>query len=131
TVTPTIFLFAAWVLVIDTQSCFANVNRSLVEMANVYGASRSALFFKVLVPAALPEILTGLRLSVVRGVKGVIIGQIVIALLGFGALFELYLQGFLMERFWALVLLIFALAFILVEAIGYVERRVAFYASAR
>lgn len=131
TVTATVFLFAAWVLVIDTQSGVANVNRSLVEMARVYGASRPALFFKVLIPAALPEILTGLRLSVVRGVKGVIIGQIVVALLGFGALFELYLQGFLMERFWALVLIVFTLAFVLVEAIGFVERRVGFYASAR
>ena len=131
TVTATVFLFAAWVLVIDTQAGIVNVNRSLIEMGKVYGASRTQLFFKVLLPAAMPEILAGLRLSVMRGVKGVIIGQIIIALIGFGALFETYLQRFLMEHFWALVFIIFALAFLLVEGIAFLERRVHFYASSR
>jgi NitT/TauT family transport system permease protein len=131
TVVATVFLFAVWVIVIDTQAGIQTVNRSLVEMGRMFGATRAQIFFKVLLPGAMPEILTGIRLGVVRGVKGVVIGQIVIALVGFGELFELYLQSFEMERFWALVLIIFAIAFALVEAVAMVERRFEFYAKSR
>ena len=78
TVIATVFLFAVWVLVIDTQAGIRHVGGSLVDMARLFGAPPAQIFFKVLLPCALPEILTGLRLAVVRGVKGVVIGQIII-----------------------------------------------------
>ncbi len=131
TVVATVFLFAVWVIVLDTRAGVEKVNRSLVDMARMFRATRTQLFFKVLLPAALPEILTGVRLGVVRGVKGVIIGQIVIALLGFGEMFELYLQTFAMRHFWALVFIIFAIGFLLVEIVAVAERRFEFYASSR
>jgi len=37
----------------------------------------------------LPEILGGVRIGFIRAVKGVIIGQLLISIVGFGALFEL------------------------------------------
>jgi NitT/TauT family transport system permease protein len=64
-------------------------------------------------------------------VKGVVIGQLLVAILGVGELLELYSQHFLMEEFWALVLIIFLFAFAVSEAIAFFERRVEYYASAR
>src|SRR6266545_1505146 len=81
--------------------------------------------------SALPEILAGVRLGVIRGVKGVVIGQLLIAILGVGELFELYSQHFLMEEFWALVLIVFMFAFVVSEAVALLERRVEYYASTR
>ena len=52
-----------------------------------------------------------MRLGVIRGVKGVVIGQLLIAIIGVGELFELYSQHFLMEEFWALVIIVFTFAF--------------------
>lgn len=131
TVVATVFLFSVWVIVIDTQAGIVTVNKSLIEMAESFGASRFQIYLKVMLLAALPEILTGLRMGVIRGVRGVIIGQLIVALLGFGELFDLYLGSFLMERFWALVLLIFGLAFILVQAMEFIERKFEFYANVR
>ena len=48
-----------------------------------------------------------------------------------GELFELYSKHFLMEEFWALVIVVFAFAFLISEAIAYLERRVEYYAGAR
>jgi NitT/TauT family transport system permease protein len=79
----------------------------------------------------LPEILAGLRLGAIRGVKGVVIGQLLIAILGVGELFELYSRNFLMEEFWALVIVVFLFAFAVSEAIAFIERRIEYYASAR
>ena len=100
-------------------------------MARCFGARRYQLYTKVLLLSALPEILAGVRLGAIRGVKGVVIGQLLIAILGVGELFELYSQHFLMEEFWALVLVVFMFAFVISEAIAFLERRIEYYASAR
>ena len=70
------------------------------------------------IPNALPEILAGVRLGAIRGVKGVVIGQLLVAIIGVGELFEVYSNNFLMEEFWALVTIVFLFAFAVLEAIA-------------
>jgi len=131
TVVVTVFLFAVFIIVIDTEAGVRRANRTLIEMARSFGASRGQIWRKILIFAALPEILAGLRLGVIRATKGVVIGQLIAALLGLGEIFEFYIQNFLIEPFWALVLVIFAIAYILSEAVARLERRVEFYAGQR
>ena len=131
TVVVTVFLFAVFVIILDTQVGVKQADRSLVEMARCFGATRQQVYTKILFLSALPEILAGIRLGVIRGVKGVVIGQLLIAILGVGELFELYSQHFLMEEFWALVMIVFMFAFAVSEAVALLERRVEYYASTR
>jgi NitT/TauT family transport system permease protein len=131
TVVVTVFLFAVFVITLDTQVGIAHADRSLVEMARSFGATRRQLYTKVLLLSALPEILAGVRLGAIRGVKGVVIGQLLVAIIGVGELFETYSNNFLMEEFWALVVIVFLFAFAVSEAIAYLERRVEYYAASR
>jgi NitT/TauT family transport system permease protein len=131
TMIVTVFLFSVWVIALDTQVGVAHVNQSLLEMGRSFGASRRQVLTKIVLFAALPEILAGIRLGLIRGVKGVIIGQLLIAIVGIGYLFERYSRGFLMAEFWALLILVFAFAFALSETVGFFERRVAAYAVSR
>jgi NitT/TauT family transport system permease protein len=131
TVVVTVFLFAVFVIVLDTEVGVRQADRSLVEMARAFGARPHQIYTKVLLLSALPEILAGVRLAAIRGVKGVVIGQLLVAIIGVGELFELYSKYFLMEEFWALVIVVFAFAFAVSEAVGYLERRVEYYARAR
>lgn len=131
TVVVTVFLFAVFVITLDTRVGVARADRSLLEMARAFGATRGQVYRKVLLLAALPEILAGLRLGAIRGVKGVVIGQLLVAIIGVGELFELYSNHFLMEEFWALVILVFLFAFAVSEAIALLERKVEYYASHR
>lgn len=131
TVVVTVFLFAVFVVILDTQVGVKQADRSLVEMARSFGARRAQVYAKVLLLSALPEILAGVRLGAIRGVKGVVIGQLLIAILGVGELFELYSENFLMEEFWALVIIVFFFAFAVSEAVASLERRIEYYASAR
>src|SRR3546814_4425166 len=78
---------------------------------------------KIYVLAALPEILSGVRLGMIRAVKGVVIGQLLVSIIGFGRLFELYSSRFLMEHFWALLFVLFAFAFVLNEFLAWLERK--------
>ncbi|MCG8404271.1 MAG: ABC transporter permease subunit, partial [Phycisphaerales bacterium] len=104
-------LFAIWIIILNSRAGVKQINRSLVEMARSFGASPFDAFFKVYFWAALPEILGGVRIGVIRAVKGVIIGQLLISIVGFGALFELYSNNFMMAHFWAVLIVLFALAF--------------------
>lgn len=131
TMVVTVFLFSVWVIALDTQVGVERVNPSLVEMGRSFGASRRVLFAQIVLRAALPELLAGIRLGLIRGLKGVVIGQLLIAVLGVGYLFELYSRSFLMPEFWSLLIILFAFAFLASEAVAYFERKVSFYASSR
>ncbi len=131
TIVVTVMLFAVWIIVLDTQAGIKHVNPSLLEMARSFGASRLDLYARILLLAALPEILAGVRLGIIRAVKGVVIGQLLVSIIGYGELFELYSRNFLMEQFWALTILLFAFAMLAAELVGWAERKVEFYAGAR
>lgn len=124
-------LFAIWIIILNARAGVMQINRSLVEMATSFGATPWAAFSKIYFWAALPEILGGVRIGIIRAVKGVIIGQLLISLVGFGALFELYSNNFLMKHFWAVLVVLFALAFTISEFLAYLERRVSYYAAKR
>jgi NitT/TauT family transport system permease protein len=124
-------LFAIWIIILNSRAGVRQINRSLVEMAASFGASPIDAFYKIYFWAALPEILGGVRIGIIRAVKGVIIGQLLISIVGFGALFELYSANFLMSHFWAVLLVLFGLAFTISEFLAYLERRVSYYAAQR
>jgi len=131
TIVMTVVMFAVWIIVLDTRAGVQGIAPSLVEMAQSFGASRWQAFTRIYFFAALPEILSGIRLGLIRAVKGVIIGQLLVSIVGFGSLFEIYLSRFLMEHFWALLFILFALAFAINEILVWLERKVEYYASSR
>jgi len=131
TIILTVVLFAIWIIVLDARAGVRAISPSLVEMAKSFGASRWQAFAHIYVWAALPEILAGIRLGVIRAVKGVIIGQLLVSIIGFGALFRLYGANFLMEHFWAVLLVLIAFAFALAEGLAWLERKVDYYAASR
>lgn len=130
TVVATVFMFAVWIIALDTRAGVRHVSPSLVEMPLSFGASRFQRL-RIILLAALPEILAGVRLGVIRGVKGVVIGQLLVSIIGVGALFKLYSQNFLMAHFWALILILFAFALGLAALVGRLETKVEYYAGAR
>lgn len=130
TVVVTVFMFAVWIIALDTRAGVLHVSPSLIEMSKSFGASRWERF-RIILLSAMPEILAGVRLGVIRGVKGVVIGQLLVSIIGVGALFSLYSQNFLMAHFWALILILFAFALSLAEVIARLEHRIEYYAGAR
>ena len=131
TIVLTVVLFAIWIVMLNARAGVRSICPSLIEMARSFGATFVQAFVHIYLWAALPEILAGVRLGLIRAVKGVIIGQLLISVVGFGTLFEIYLSHFLMEHLWALLLVIFAFAFLINELLAWVERSVRYYAASR
>lgn len=131
TIIVSVFLFAIWIIALDTQAGVKHITPSLIDMARSFGAGRRDIYAKIILWAALPEILAGIRIGLIRGVKGVVIGQLLVSIIGYGELFEIYSRSFLMEDFWALTIVLFAFALLVAELVGMLEKRIEYYAGVR
>ncbi|CAN5636151.1 taurine ABC transporter permease TauC [soil metagenome] len=81
-----VFIGAVFPIVIATADSAGQVSRSLVDTAAMLGTPRRALARRVYVPAALPGIVTGLRLGLTLGWMSVIVGELTGASSGVGAM---------------------------------------------
>jgi ABC-type nitrate/sulfonate/bicarbonate transport system permease component len=123
-----VFLSAFFIIVINTRGGMRNVDASCLEMARAFGASERQLFRKVLLPGALPLTMAGLRLGIGRGVKGMITGEMFIALFGLGALLRKYGSRFDSARVFAILLVVVGVALICSFAVRLVENRLTAWA---
>jgi ABC-type nitrate/sulfonate/bicarbonate transport system permease component len=65
-----------------------NIPPSLLDVGRSFGAIRWPLIRKVMLPAMLPFVLTGLRLGVVRAIHGMIVAELFFAAVNLGALMK-------------------------------------------
>jgi len=99
------------------------VDGTLVTAAYCMGATRLALFGKVVLPAALPSVITGLRVGMTQTVLGVLLAELYAANTGLGQYVALYSQTFKPAQLFALFFLVAALSIAVNEALRLVERR--------
>lgn len=59
-----IFLGAFFPILLNTIGGVLSINRRLIESSIILGAKKNALFIKVLMPGAMPSIITGVRIAV-------------------------------------------------------------------
>ena len=86
-----VFLISVFPILISTASGVRNVDRHYLDVARAFGGTRLQIVGKVLVPAALPFVLTGIRLAIGRAIVGVVVGELFGANAGLG--FLIYTSG--------------------------------------
>lgn len=118
-----VFLFAFVIIAINTTAGVRNVDATLTEMARSFGARESDLFLKVIVPAALPMIMAGLRLGMGRAVLGMVTSELILAVVGFGAMLMTFSASYNSPALFATILTIVLLAVALLAFIQYLDRR--------
>ncbi|MFG1480015.1 ABC transporter permease [Xanthobacter sp. V4C-4] len=79
-----IFWATSFPLLLSTIGGVKEVEPKLIEMARVYGASRLAVFTRVVLPGALPSIFVGLRLSATMALLMLIASEMIGANQGLG-----------------------------------------------
>jgi NitT/TauT family transport system permease protein len=119
-----VFLSSFFIIVVSTMSAIRTVDVTYVEMARSFGAKERQLFWKVLLPATLPLTMAGLRLGMGRAVRGMINGEMFIAVFGLGGLLRLYASQFDAEKVFAILLVVISVALICSSIVQAVERRV-------
>jgi NitT/TauT family transport system permease protein len=126
-----IFLSAVFIITANTMSGLRTVDRSIVEMALVFGASRRQLFARVLLPGSLPLTMAGLRLGMGRAVAGMITGEMFITLVGLGAKLRLHGNRFDSATVFAILLVVALVALTCTGLMRAAERRLTHWADPR
>jgi sulfonate transport system permease protein len=81
-----LFLFAFFPMAINTYQGVKNVDPKLVEVGRAFRCSERQLWANIVLPGALPFIVTGLRLAVGRGLIGMVLADLYTAISGIGYL---------------------------------------------
>jgi NitT/TauT family transport system permease protein len=89
-----IFLGGFYAIVVNTTQGARDVDRNLVRAALMMGASRTQLLIRVVLPAAMPSIFTGLRIGLGISWTAVIVSEMVAVKSGLGyVLWDAYYVG--------------------------------------
>lgn len=89
-----IFLGGFYAIVVNTTQGARDVERNLVRAALMMGASRRHLLYRVVLPAAMPSIFTGLRIGLGISWTAVIVSEMVAVKSGLGyVLWDAYYVG--------------------------------------
>ena len=100
------------------------VDASLLRAARSFGASRYQLFVKVVVPATVPFMATGVRMGVSRGLLGLFIGELFTADNGIGYIITLAQKTFNSAQVYAMLLVFVLFCVAMVGATQVLERKV-------
>ncbi len=111
-------------ILINTAAGIANANRELVEMGRAFGASRRVLFRDVMLPDALPSILSGLRIGAAIATVGTVIAELTMAQSGLGGLLAQAGNRFQMDKYFAVVIVLMILGTAITATLRWAERRI-------
>jgi NitT/TauT family transport system permease protein len=118
-----VIMYSIFIIIINTVAAIRTVPIGLIEMGRSYCATERQLFFKVILPAALPMIFAGLRLGMGRAVKGTINGEMFITAVGLGAVVISAGRRFDAATVLAVLLVIIIVALVGVKVIQLIDAR--------
>jgi NitT/TauT family transport system ATP-binding protein len=120
-----VFLAGFFPIIVNTYGGVRNVGRGLVEIAQAEGASEAQIFGKIIIPASLPFIMTGIRLAVGRAVVGMVVAEMFTAMSGLGGAIIYYSNAFATDKLFVVIILLALLGVTLTEAVKFLEVRLA------
>jgi ABC-type nitrate/sulfonate/bicarbonate transport system permease component len=120
----TVFVFGIAVLVVNTAAGARLAPSPLIRMAESFGATRIQVFHRVMLPAALPGIMAGLRLAAGRAVVGTVVSELIIVSVGLGKMINQYSAGFDAPNLLAVVTVVLAAGLAVAHAMNWMERKV-------
>lgn len=109
--------------IVATYGAVDNVDRTLVRMGQSFGLTWSSIVRKIILPGALPGILSGLRVSIAIGIILLVAAEMLGAEYGIGAYILQAGSLYDLERLFAGVLILSVLGVVTSWAIGQLEKR--------
>jgi NitT/TauT family transport system permease protein len=123
-------LFVVFPVLINTTRGVRDVDPKLVEVARTFRSSERRLWLDLVLPSALPFIVTGIRLAIGRGLIGVVVAEFYTALAGLGFLVVSNANSFQTARTFVPIVLLMVLGVGLTSVLEWIEGRVAPWRSA-
>lgn len=119
-----VFLGAVMPILINTYAGVRHSDGELIEMARSAGAGDADIFRKIVLPGALPHIMTGLRVGASLALINTVVAELYTAVSGLGGLLSIYGNSFRMAPYFVIVGILAAMGMLLMYGVRLVERRV-------
>lgn len=116
-----IFLISVFPVVINTVSGIRTVDDDLIELARSLHVRRMQMFVRILLPAAVPSILAGVRIAIGTSLIGLVVAEFLAATQGIGHAINDAASNFQPAMVFAGVVLITVVGLVLTEILKRVE----------
>ena len=120
-----LFLFAFFPMAINTYQGVMNVDPRLIEVGRAFRCSERQLWVNIVLPGALPFIVTGLRLAVGRGLIGMVLADQYTAISGIGYLIVRTAATYQVDKMFVPIVTLGLLGVTLTALLRVLERKVA------
>jgi ABC-type nitrate/sulfonate/bicarbonate transport system permease component len=120
-----VFLFVVFPVFISAARGVREVDSGLVEVARSFCSGERRMWLDLIIPSAMPSIITGLRLAIGRALIGVIVAEYYTSLSGLGDLIATNASNFNTARMFVPIVIIAVLGVILTALLELAERRLA------
>jgi sulfonate transport system permease protein len=120
-----LFLFGFFPMVINTYQGVKSVDPKLLEVGRAFRCSERQLWANIVLPGALPFIVTGIRLAVGRGMIGMVLADLYTAISGIGYLIVRTASTFQVDRMFVPIVTLGLLGVTLTAVLRFVEVKVA------
>ena len=117
------FSLGYFIMLLSTLGGLKNVDRDLLLMSRLFGASEFRLFRHVRLPWALPSVFSGLKLTLIYCSAGAVIGEMIAAKSGLGLLVQTFSGRFDVSGVMALILIVALMVMTLTALMDLAERR--------
>ena len=114
---------AIFPITVNTYAGIRDVRGSMLEIGRAYGASEWQIFWKIVLPAAVPFIMAGVRLAVGLAIIGIIVAEFFTAISGLGGMIVEYANVFATAKLFVPIIVIALIGVILTELVMWLERR--------
>ena len=123
--TAVVFLFTFFPIVINTYQGVKNVDDRLIEVGRAFRCNERDLWIHIVLPAAVPFVVAGLRLAIGRGLIGMVLADLYTAITGIGYLIARYASIYRTDAMFVPIVTLGMLGITLTGLLRFVERRVA------
>ena len=120
-----LFMFAFFPMVINTYQGVKAVDPKLLEVGRAFRCSERQLWGNIVLPAALPFIVTGIRLAVGRGMIGMVLADLYTAISGIGYLIVRTASTFQVDKMFVPIVTLGLLGVTLTALLRMAEKKVA------
>ncbi|MDA1352776.1 MAG: ABC transporter permease subunit [Proteobacteria bacterium] len=118
-----VFLGAIIPILINSYAGILAADQELVEMAKSVGASRTGIFFSIVLPGAFPYVMIGLRLGATIGLINTVVAELYTAINGLGGLLALYGNTFRMAEYFVVVIMLALVGVAITEGLKLIENQ--------
>lgn len=120
-----VFLGALMPVLINTYAGVMAADDELVEMARSAGAGQRRIFVSIVLPGAVPFVVTGMRIGATIGLINTVVAELYTAVSGLGGLLAIYGNTFRMAEYFVVVITLAIIGVVVTEALRHVEMRLA------